>query len=240
MSYPVVYCITEQQDLALNTDDADLSVIRCEGLQAVVSETDKTRMRPSRANLLAHQRINELVMGQVSAALPMQFGMIADSNAAVEDILMREQATLKARLDAVRDRHEISVKVEWHQEALMQQVGVRAPELTEINVQELDINARIDLGQQVEAVAEEMHSEVRQLFREALAPHTVEIRMKDELPLTTSLDGAFLVERSEQAAFEAALEAVAARFDPDSQASVKMIGPMPVYSFADLTINLQE
>lgn len=237
MSYYVVYCIIEAKSLPLDLADDDLTLTTVEAaeLAAIISPTAKKRARPSRANILQHQQVNEHIMAQVDTLLPMRFGVIADSAADVaQNILAAQADVLKERLEAVRDRVEFSVKAIWPEETLMAAVRDRAPELTTVDVEALSLNQRIELGKQVEAVAQTIHADVARDLMAALAEVSVEAVEQTIKDGATSLDGAFLIARTDEAALEKAVERCSQTLP--GALIIKIVGPLPAYSFANLTL----
>lgn len=241
MSYCIVYCIVEAEKLPLNLehDKLDLSTVEAAGLVAIISPTEKKRARPSRSNIMQHQQVNEQIMAQVDALLPMRFGVIADSAEDIaENILTVQADTFKASLERVRDRVEFSVKAIWPEETLMEVVRDRAPQFTNVDVDALDLNQRIELGKQVEAVAHSIHADVARDLTEALrevSSEQIEHEIKDG---ATSLDGAFLIGKTDEELLVKQVESCGEKL-PDALI-IKIVGPMPAYSFTNMTIELTE
>lgn len=240
MTYQNIFCIVAaDQLLDLTSVDMPLAIIAHNSLQAVVSETQKARARPSRANILKHQAVNELVMAQVDAVLPMRFGTIADSEEAlITKVLAAEAEPLLQFLDSVRNKHEVSASVKWPEERLLEEVRRRMPEWVTEAEQAQDINSKINLGKKIEALTITIHDELTQKLLEAVGPHIADHRLNERRDATESVNAAFLVDNDQQIAFEAAVERFSTMYPDD--AVFKIVSPLPAYSFVELTINLEE
>ncbi|NDJ61857.1 MAG: GvpL/GvpF family gas vesicle protein, partial [Chloroflexi bacterium] len=214
----------------------NLEVITVGDLVAVVSETDATRIRPSRVNMSAHQRALEHIMMQRGAILPMRFGIIATNEAAIADqILIARADDLRAWLARMHGKQELGLKASWPRETLFAQAR-QHPDLAGLSPV-TDVNSQIAVGQQVEAVLQQIHQETATQIWAMLEGTYVDARTNDQpLDETTSLNTALLIDAAAQDAFEAAVEACDAHFS--GVLTFKLVGPLPVYTFVDLAIDL--
>lgn len=234
----LIYCITMAGQLDLNAFDAEgLETVVHQDLAAIVQEHEGERVRPSRKNLLRYQRVLEQIMEQVPSLLPLRFGTVSDSaDAVVADILQPEADALRQRLIQLENKREMSVTVSWDETQLFAQA--RQMVNVDPNAVGNDINAHIQVGQQVEAALNALHQETADRVYTMLAAHADEVRDAPARVETMSLNASFLVAVDELAQFEAAVEACDQAFN--GELLFKLVGPMPPYSFVDLAIAVEE
>lgn len=91
-------------------DDQPLELIRAGAISAVCSAFGQTSISPRRKYLSAHAAVLELLR-EASAALPMKFGMLADSRASVRAILATHQCELVQSFHRIRGKLEMSIKI---------------------------------------------------------------------------------------------------------------------------------
>lgn len=116
MALPVyVYCIV-RADAPLRLEVAGLDerrpvrAIRHQGLAAVVSEVPCEDPDPSRANVLAHERVNEAVLRD-RTVIPMAFGTVFQSSEDVLELLRSGHDTFDDVLGKLHGKIEFGLKV---------------------------------------------------------------------------------------------------------------------------------
>ena len=217
---------------------APVRTIEFEDLVAVVSDVPTSRFDLTRENLVEHQRVLEAVLSR-SDVLPFSFGTVAGNDDEVRELLLRGGFdALHEQLDYVRGCVELEVKAAWEPDRLFNEIAeeneeVRAlrdaiPELADEDA----AVARITLGQLTEADIELKSSWESDALLDVLEPIAAEVLVSPNLTETMVLNAAFLVERSREAQFDRAVEAVA---QANAQRLVfSYVGPLPPYSFINL------
>lgn len=81
-------------------------------VSAVVSNVPDMKIRPQRRNLAAHQEVLKRLMTETTP-LPMAFGIIADGDNAVADILARHRSLFVAQCKRVSGKVEMGLRVAW-------------------------------------------------------------------------------------------------------------------------------
>src|ERR1039458_10485066 len=79
---------------------------------AVVSDVAGDNVRPERARLAAHHEVLKKLMAD-NTPLPMSFGVVADTPAAVHRMLSRNQQVLLDQLRCVANKVEMGLRVTW-------------------------------------------------------------------------------------------------------------------------------
>ncbi len=245
MNERYIFAITEASpDLQtaglIGFKDAPIEVVSHDSVVAFVSPVDPRKLRPRRKNLkIHHDAVNGLLSQR--AVLPMAFGMVADSPDDVRDFLARHEETLRAQLDAVRGRVELSLRVSWKVEDLFAHVLSLDPELTAARDAlfadggQPTHEQKIDLGQHFAARLESLKVEITDELLGALSPHFERSSVGDLRGDAEVANLGLLVSTAQYGALEAAVEAAAA--DLDDSLLIKITGPIAPYSFIQNTLS---
>jgi hypothetical protein len=213
-------------------------------LAAVVSDAARDNYAVTRENLLAHQRVIMQAMTR-SDVLPVSFGTVAESDQQVQEQLLRGAADeLHRALEEVQGCIELELKVLWNEEQLFAEImaeddDIRAlrdslagqpPEATQYE--------RVQLGQLVAAAIQRKSEAGAAWLLDALEPLVVETRVNDNLGDMMLLNAAFLVDKSQEQAFDAQVQALS-----EAQAGRQIfqyVGPLPPYNFVDIELRWEE
>ena len=112
-----LYAVTEEispvpTDLGQGLQGQTVRAVASSGLMAVVSDHRDGAVRPSEADLWAHERVVEGLMAD-RAVLPMRFGSLLADDAAARALLSDRAAELRAALRHVAGAIELGVRVAW-------------------------------------------------------------------------------------------------------------------------------
>jgi hypothetical protein len=218
-------------------------ILTYDDLAAVVSDAPQDQYDISRENLLAHQRVVTQTMTR-SDVLPVSFGTVAASDQQVQELLHREADALHRSLAQVRGRIELELRVLWHEErlfaeivaenedirALRDRLAGQAPAATHYE--------RIQLGELVAAALERKSAAEAAALLDALEPLAVATKVNKNLGDMMLLNAAFLVDRRQEPAFDAQVQALG-----EAQAGrliVRYVGPLPPYNFVDVELQWEE
>jgi hypothetical protein len=249
-----IYCIAraqpfEQGDLPFTTPgiggrEKAVRILTSDDLAAVVSDATRDDYDVTRENLLAHQRVIMQAMTR-SDVLPVSFGMVAESDQQVQEQLLHGAADdLHHALEDVQGCIELELKVLWNEErlfadivaenddirALQDSLAGQPPEATQYE--------RIRLGERVAAAIQHKTDAEAAALLDALEPLAVETRVNDNLGDMMLLNAAFLVDRSQEQAFDATVQALS-----EAQAGRQIfqyVGPLPPYNFVDIELRWEE
>jgi Gas vesicle synthesis protein GvpL/GvpF len=210
---------------------------------ALVSSVPADWRAAGRADVEAHDRVLTALAGR-GAVVPMRFGTLMASEEEVRERLLERHAdeltSLLARLDG---RVQMSVKAFYVDEALLREALARRPELKRRSraLEGLPVAAsqdrRIALGRDVAAAVEEQRALDEALLVERLAGVAEDIQLA---PLTSerqALAAHVLVSREQRPQLDAAVrELTTAHGD---RFTVRYVGPLPPYSFCDLSLDTE-
>ena len=219
-------------------------LVTYDDLAAVVSDAPRDDYAVTRENLLAHQRVIMQAMTR-SDVLPVAFGTAADSDQQVQEQLLRGAADeLHRALEAVRGCIELELKVLWIEERLFADImaendDIRAlrdsladqpPEATQYE--------RIQLGERVAAAIQRKSEAEAAALLDALEPLAVETRVNENQTDMMLLNAAFLVDKTQEQAFDAQVQALGAA--QAGRLIFQYVGPLPPYNFVAMRLYWEE
>jgi hypothetical protein len=203
-------------------------------LVAIVADADSASVRAASA-LRQHWSILEQVI-QETTVLPIRFGtVVASDDAVVADFLAPAHDALRAGLDELAGKVQVTVKGTYAEEALLRDVVARSPTIGRLKA-EVDAlpeaasyAKRIQLGELVSSEVDAQRERDAALVLERLEPLAVASRAESASGLDGAVNAAFLVERRGIDAFGAAAATLARELR--DRISLRPIGPLPAYSF---------
>jgi hypothetical protein len=202
-------------------------------LAAIVSEAHGATRA---ADLMRrHWQLLEAIAA-TATVLPVQFGTVMAGDAAVVDeFLAPRRDDLLAQLDAFEGAVQITVKGTYDETELMQAVVERSPAVAQLRerVRGLSETAghfeRIRLGELVAAEVEQTRARDAAWLLERLDGLAVATSVGTAGGLDGAVNAAFLVERERIEEFGHAVAAAAAELS--GRGELRMLGPLPPYSF---------
>lgn len=243
--YPYVYGLARADAVgsveapAVLNPETGFSWVIAGDIAALTSVVDTAEIMSTRRNMLAHAKVLETAMAQ-RAILPMRFGVVADTEAALIAAITPKQDALIAELGRLDGHVEIGVKVTWSRETAMAAVLRDDPALAGERdaLQGEDPRAthfaRIELGRKVGEALAARRGDAEAAWLNRLTPLAVDHVVHSTEEDLQVLRAAFLVRTDEEGAFAAAVEA--ASDDEGPEASVKYVGPAPVYNFVSVVL----
>lgn len=209
-------------------------------VSAIVSVIPADEVMPTRRNMLTHARALEQLMG-AGPILPMRFGSIAESDAAIQRTLSNAAPQIEAAIEDLDGFIEVGLTIGWNRVAVMKELVASEPDLkrTYEALAARDPNeshfARVELGRRVEAALGEKRVGEQKRYADRLCrfARRWEARPIDDEVTVLKMD--FLIAREIEPELNAAIEALEAE-NPDRLA-IKLVGPSPAYSFVDLRLD---
>src|SRR5262249_15471260 len=122
-----VYCVIHA-DKALNfgplgigVEPAEVHTVNFKDIAAVVSDTPIAVHEPTRANVLAHERVNETVMRD-HTVIPMSFGTVFKTRDDIHELLRSAYEAFKDVLLKMEDKLEFGLKVLWERDVMIREI----------------------------------------------------------------------------------------------------------------------
>jgi hypothetical protein len=224
--------------------DKAVRLLTYDDLAAVVSDATRDDYDVTRENLLAHQRVITEAMTR-SDVLPVSFGTVADSDRQVQEQLLRSTADdLHRALEGVQGCIELELKVLWNEEQLFAEIMAEDDDIRALQDSIADLPPettqyeRVQLGERVAAALQRKSEAEAEALLDALEPLAVETRVNDNLGDMMLLNAAFLVDRSQEQAFDAQVQAF--REAEAGRLIFQYAGPLPPYNFVAMELRWEE
>ena len=250
-----IYCVAPAQAFEKNGSslvatpgiggrDKPVRLLTSDDLAAIVSDAPRDDYVITRENLLAHQRVITQAMTR-SDVLPVAFGTVAESDQHVQERLLHGAADeLHRALATVRGRIELELKVLWNEERVFAEIVAENEDIRVLRDSlagqppEATRDERIRLGELVAAALQRKSEAEAAALLDALAPLAVQTRVNKNLGDTMLLNAAFLVDKSQEQAFDAKVQALG-----EAQAGRQIfqyVGPLAPYNFVDIKLRWED
>src|SRR5438270_4351281 len=224
--------------------DQAVRIVQHGDLTAVVSDTPQDDYDVTRENVGAHLRVLTEAMTR-SDVLPVSFGTVAESDQQVQEQLLHGAADdLHRALAEVRGRIELELKVLWNEERLFADIVAEHDDIRALRDSlageppEATYYERIQLGERVAAAIQRKSEAEAASLLDALEPLAVETRVNKNLSDMMLLNAAFLVDKSQEQAFDATVQALGAA--QAGRQIFQYVGPLPPYNFVDIRLHPEE
>jgi gas vesicle protein GvpL/GvpF len=241
-----VYCVIESNEplrfgpIGIGQQPAEVYSVHYKSLAAVVSEAPLEMLDSTRENVLAHERVNETVMRE-HTVIPMSFGTIFKTREDIVELLRSAAEAFGDVLNKMQNKLEFGLKVLWDRDQAVREVENEDEDIsrlkTEISGQKGPTYfARMQYGRLIDtalqAQSERYVAEVLDELREVSVASRINKPIGDKM----IMNAAFLISRDQEAAFDAKVKSIAARFD---KLTFKYTGPWPPYNFVNIRLKLE-
>jgi hypothetical protein len=215
--------------------------VRHSKLAALVSDVDGGPLAAAR-EMRAHWRVLEEAAGNTTTVLPVRFGTVMESEAAVRERLLEpNEERLAGLLEELSGRVQLSLKSHYDEDRLLREVVDSSPDIV---AQRERVRARpgdagyydrIRLGELVAAGVGRRKQADARLAIDRLERLAVAVREEAPASPDTGFHLAFLVERDRIDEFSAAVGELAKEIG--ERMRLRYLGPLPPYSFADANLS---
>lgn len=201
---------------------------------------------PKRRLLLAHTRVLE-AFNAAGTVLPMRFGMSAPEVAALDAMLERDHDEIEAHFQKLEGATEFGIRIAFDREAALQAVLDDTPALGREHARLARQHPAphfeaAEFGRRLAAALDDRRTAAQKSALEQLVPFVRDhvLRAPDEDNQILAAD--VLIARGEESRLETLIEEIATRssFAPNSQPSLRLVGPVPAYSFVRLMLTLDQ
>ena len=114
-----IYCIIASEydinlgPIGIGGRGDHVSTIGFDGLCMVVSDHPLTRFVVNPENMLAHQKVIEVVMKEFTSVIPIRFGTIAATPDEIRNLLNRRYGEFMELLKQFENKMEVNVRGTW-------------------------------------------------------------------------------------------------------------------------------
>jgi cytidylate kinase len=211
-----------------------------EGQVAVVlSAASMHKLRPERRHLAAHQNVLKDLLAETTV-LPVSFGILADSPAAVRKILSRNQRTFLAQLRHVSGKVEMGLRVTWDVPNIFEYFVNKHPELRAARDRlvgghgEPSHDEKLEIGRMFDHLLAEDRETCTETVEGLLAAVCAEVKVNKCRSEQEVMNLACLVAREAQENFGAAVFEAARVFD--NSFAFDYNGPWAPYNFVEINL----
>jgi len=241
-----VYCIIQTTDslrfgpIGIGGEPADVHTVNYQDIAAVVSDTPLEVYDPTRENVLAHERVNEVVMRDFTV-LPMSFSTVFKTSEDIVELLRTAYDAFRDVLVKMRDKVEFGVKVLWEPEIVIREIE-KDDENLRLLRQEISSQrgstyfARMQYGRLVDSLLQQRSEQLVTDIFNTLGSVSVASRANKPIGEKMILNAAFLVARNSEAGFDAKVKEIDARYE---NLKFKYTGPWPPYNFVNIRLKLE-
>jgi hypothetical protein len=241
-----VYCVIQSADslkfgaAGIGDDGTEIHTVHYRDLAAVVSDVPLGVLDSTRENVLAHERVNEIVMRD-HTVIPMSFGTIFKTRDDIVQLLRSAYDAFGDVLSKMRDKMEFGLKVLWDRDSIVKDIededeGIHRLK-NEIALQKGSTYfARMQYGRAIDAAlqmrSERYGSEILDRLRDVAVASRINKPIGDKM----IMNAAFLVSRDQETAFDSRVKSIAAEHD---KLTFKYTGPWPPYNFVNIRLKLE-
>ena len=241
-----VYCIIRSSkplQFGLSTIAGEVSgvhTVNYKDLAAVVSDVPIGSLDSTRENVLAHEHVNETVMRE-HTVIPMSFGTIFKTREDALELLRSAHDAFDDVLSKMQNKLEFGLKVLWDRDAVISEIEHQDEDIrrlrSEIASQKGSTYfARMQYGRLLEAALQARSERYVSGILEELRSAAVAARINKPIGDKMILNGAFLVSRDSEGAFDQSIKQVAAQHE---KLNFKYTGPWPPYNFVNIRLKLE-
>jgi len=241
-----VYCIIQTTEslrfglIGIGGEPADVHTVNYRDIAAVVSDTPLEVYDPTRENVLAHERVNEVVMRDFTV-LPMSFSTVFKTSEDIVELLRTAYDAFRDVLVKMRDKVEFGVKVLWEPDIVIREIE-KDDENLRLLRQEISSQrgstyfARMQYGRLVDSLLQQRSEQLVTDIFNTLGSVSVASRANKPIGEKMILNAAFLVARNSEAGFDAKVKEIDARYE---NLKFKYTGPWPPYNFVNIRLKLE-
>ncbi len=238
--YAVIECGAEPAFGWAGIDGAEIRALRDGRLAAVVSDAPKGKLRPERRRLAAHHETLKRLRNEF-VVLPVAFGLVAESPAAAQQILVRNREAFQEQIRRVAGKVEMGLRASWDVPNIFEYFVETHAELRELRDQvfrgrQPTKDEMIEVGRTFDRLLGEHRAACIQTVTLALRPHCFELKENKPRNEQEIMNLAFLIGEDAQSEFEAGVVEAARRFD--NRFAFDFNGPWLPYNFVELNLEI--
>jgi Gas vesicle synthesis protein GvpL/GvpF len=241
-----VYCVIQSADAlkfgaaGIGDNGSEIHTVHYRDLAAVVSDVPLGVLDSTRENVLAHERVNEIVMRD-HTVIPMSFGTIFKTKDDIVQLLRSAYDAFGDVLSKMRDKMEFGLKVLWDRDSVVKDIededeGIHRLK-NEIALQKGSTYfARMQYGRAIDAALQSRSERYGTEILDRLRDVAVASRINKPIGDKMIMNAAFLVSRDQESAFDTRVKSIAAEHD---KLTFKYTGPWPPYNFVNIRLKLE-
>jgi hypothetical protein len=241
-----VYCVIQSADsrkfgaAGIGDNGSEIHTIHYRDLAAVVSDVPLGILDSTRENVLAHERVNEIVMRD-HTVIPMSFGTIFKTRDDIVQLLRSAYDAFGDVLTKMRDKMEFGLKVLWDRDSVVKDIededeGIHRLKNEIASQKGSTYFARMQYGRAIDAALQQRSERYGSEILDRLRDVAVASRINKPIGDKMIMNAAFLVSRDQETAFDTRVKNIASEHD---KLTFKYTGPWPPYNFVNIRLKLE-
>jgi hypothetical protein len=241
-----VYCVIQSADsrkfgaAGIGDNGSEIHTIHYRDLAAVVSDVPLGILDSTRENVLAHERVNEIVMRD-HTVIPMSYGTIFKTRDDIVQLLRSAFDAFGDVLTKMRDKMEFGLKVLWDRDTVVKDIededeGIHRLKNEIASQKGSTYFARMQYGRAIDAALQQRSERYGSEILDRLRDVAVASRINKPIGDKMIMNAAFLISRDREMAFDGKVKSIASRFD---KLTFKYTGPWPPYNFVNIRLKLE-
>jgi len=247
-----IYCIigTKQErnfgPIGIGGRDDEVLTISYDDLSMVVSNCSMGKLKVSRQNLLAHEKVIEEVMKEFNSVLPVRFGTIASGADEIRNLLDRRYREFKTALRDMEHKIELGVKGVWKNMDIVFKKEIveenkdikKMREKLQNDKTKKNIQAKMEVGKMVAQALEKKKEKEAAKFVDALRRTSGNYKLNKTIGDDMFINAAFLVDKGREKEFDNIMDDLSEEYK--NRIKFMYAGPLPVYNFVNIVIYPEE
>lgn len=218
----------------------EVGIERLPNASVIFGDGKGERVLAKRKHLLAHAKVLE-VFSENSTVLPMRFGTYAPIDEIAELISAREQ-DLSREFSRLAGKIEMGIRITFPMVAALQhQMDVNPyfrKERERLASTQCGQFERAEFGRSIQNSVVEMRTLVEGKFVQQIASHVCDLIVKPTTSDAQVLNADVLLNHTDRYKLEGVLVDLVEKndFAPGSDASIELVGPIPLYNFTRFSL----
>jgi hypothetical protein len=218
-------------------EDAGVYTLNFQDLAAVVSDIEPGEIDPTRRNVMAHTLVQDGILKKYTL-IPMGFGIVAASQANVNNLLQKNYPELVSELKKLADKIEVEIKVFWDDKALVaenHQLINKLQNQVKSAGSAIDAQRRLsEAGMQIEKIVLNLKSKYADQIYSSLKRLASDSRLNPCSGVKMLLNASFLIDRKTETDFVDLVRYLDTKFQ--GHMNFKFIGPLSPYNFVSIKL----
>ncbi len=244
-----IYCIIstdhDRNFGPIGINDEEVLTIGYENLAMVISLHPIGKVVVSNENMLTHEKVIEMAMGEFSSVLPVRFGTIATSADEIRNLLDKRYREFTNALKETDHMVELNVKGSWKNiSKIFKEIEQENAEIKKIKNKiskegkEADEKARVEIGKKVEEALQHKKEEEAEKIIDSFRRITYDYKLNRTIGDSMFINAAFLVGKGHEKEFDNIINDISDELE--DRVKFSYAGPLPLFNFVNVTIYPEE
>lgn len=217
-------------------NNATLKPIPYQDITALVSSTsivnfDEFDKEELHQYIATHQQTVEALARNMNI-IPMRFGMIVKEEKELLDIFKRAYLQFTLALHKIRDKAEFILQVFWDEQAFLEEIGASGNFGKEEGA---SLMTKLKLGRTIFELVEKHRKQYIADIQTELQKVVLDIRSSKLTSKNMILNQSLLIKRDQESKLDEIINKLSEQY---GKLQFKYFGPLPIYSFVDIDLNM--